>query len=33
MNALGLLLFAALSAWALWPLLAPAPSRDGQVKS
>lgn len=28
MSALGLLLFAALSAFTLWPLLAPAPPRE-----
>ena len=31
MSALGLLLFAALAAWALWPLLAPAPVTKSQV--
>ena len=31
MSALGLLLFAALAVWALWPLLTPAAT--GQAKS
>ena len=32
MSALGLLLFAVLSAWTLWPLLAPAPHGHGKPK-